>query len=121
MALPRITHPLIRSDKAAAELAGGMRGGGGMNEQRCASSLHAFAIRRRGNVYRSSHRGRPHQNTELAGEMRRAGAVRSRRRLGNLERKSVGGAGLAALALAGLPQARLQMLGKAQHHRLNLL
>lgn len=93
----------------------------GMNEQRCASSLHAFAIRRRGNVYRSSHRGRPHQNTELAGAMRRAGAVRSRRRLGNLERKSVGGAGLAALALAGLPQARLQMLGKAQHHRLNLL
>lgn len=92
-----------------------------MNERRCASSLHAFAIRRRGDVYRSSRRGRPRQNTELAGAMRSAGAARSRRRLGNLERKSVGGAGLAAVALAGLPQARLRTLGKAQHHRLNLL
>lgn len=49
------------------------------------------------------------------------GAAHSWPQLGNLERKSVGGAGRAAVTVAGHPQARLQMLGKAQHHQLDLL
>lgn len=72
MALPWITHPLIRSDKAAAGLSGSM-GKGEINESHRASSLHTFTIRTPSDVYRSSHHIHLHWDTEMAGHVRAQG------------------------------------------------